>query len=420
MVFDADVFAREAVAPGTPGSPAVVERFGANVLGARGRARPRGARRIVFADPCGPSRPRGDRAPRGPPAVRGRVRGVPRHGPGRRVQRPAADRDGSPRAFDVLVVVAAPVETQVERLMRDAGCPRRRPRADRGAGCRSEEKAEDADVLLDNEGSARGARGPGRPSVWNELGRPRLRAETARRYPVTCATGRCSSTPARPSCTRTRRSPSCSRRSCVGRASTSTRETITNARPPRVRSVPGGRAGERALDDVARAVAPVLARRLRDLPARAGFPDATASSTSSTGSSPTSRTTRCSTTCRPCSSGCEGRRSSLGVVSNFEAWLDGCSSELGVRAVLRRPRDLRGRGDREARPGDLRAGAGARRRRARRPCTSGTTRSSTSIRPLAVGMFPVLIDRRDRFPDVPGRADRVAWPSCRRSWRPDA
>ncbi len=57
-------------------------------------------------------------------------------------------------AFDVLLVVATPVEMQIERLLRERGmseasdpCPDRRP------GAAPEVKAEAADVLIDNVGT---------------------------------------------------------------------------------------------------------------------------------------------------------------------------------------------------------------------------------------------------------------------------
>ena len=52
IVFDADALARRAVEPGTPGHDAVVERFGANVLGPGGELDREALASIVFADPA--------------------------------------------------------------------------------------------------------------------------------------------------------------------------------------------------------------------------------------------------------------------------------------------------------------------------------------------------------------------------------
>ena len=50
MVVDADAIAREVVEPGTPGFDAVVERFGADVVGPDGSLDRPALARIVFAD----------------------------------------------------------------------------------------------------------------------------------------------------------------------------------------------------------------------------------------------------------------------------------------------------------------------------------------------------------------------------------
>jgi len=49
-VYDADVAAREVVAPGTPGLAAIAEAFGPRFVGAAGRLDRRGMREHVFAD----------------------------------------------------------------------------------------------------------------------------------------------------------------------------------------------------------------------------------------------------------------------------------------------------------------------------------------------------------------------------------
>jgi dephospho-CoA kinase len=55
-------------------------------------------------------------------------------------------------AFDVLVVVSAPVETQVERLLRDRGMSEEQVRARIAAQAPLEDKAAVADVIVDNDG----------------------------------------------------------------------------------------------------------------------------------------------------------------------------------------------------------------------------------------------------------------------------
>jgi dephospho-CoA kinase len=51
IVFDADILARQAVAPGTPGFDQVVERFGPNVLAPGGGLDREALASIVFSDP---------------------------------------------------------------------------------------------------------------------------------------------------------------------------------------------------------------------------------------------------------------------------------------------------------------------------------------------------------------------------------
>ena len=68
---------------------------------------------------------------------------------------------------------------------------------------------------------------------------------------------------------------------------------------------------------------------------------------------------------------------------------------------VRRPGDLGRRGGREARSADLPPRAGPRRRRAHSLGLRGDDPVIDIEPALAVGMFPVLIDRRDRFPIRP-------------------
>jgi dephospho-CoA kinase len=55
-------------------------------------------------------------------------------------------------AFEVLVVVSAPVPTQVERLLRDRGMSEVQARARIAAQAPPEDKAAVADVIVDNDG----------------------------------------------------------------------------------------------------------------------------------------------------------------------------------------------------------------------------------------------------------------------------
>lgn len=153
VVFDADVLARQAVAPGTPGFEKVVERFGPNVLAPGGGLDREALASIVFADPAA----RRDLEAIVHPEVRRMfAEGCEEYRDSDRVvvfSAPLLVETGMHTAFDLLIVVSAPVATQIERLMRDRGMPERAVQARIDAQLPLEAKAEVADVLVDNEGT---------------------------------------------------------------------------------------------------------------------------------------------------------------------------------------------------------------------------------------------------------------------------
>jgi len=153
VVFDADVLARQAVAPGTPGFEKVVERFGPNVLAPGGGLDREALARIVFSDPAA----RRDLEGIVHPEVRRMfAEGCEEYRDSDRVvvfSAPLLVETGMHTAFDLLIVVSAPVATQIERLMRDRGMAERDVQARIDAQLPLEAKAEAADVLVDNEGT---------------------------------------------------------------------------------------------------------------------------------------------------------------------------------------------------------------------------------------------------------------------------
>jgi dephospho-CoA kinase len=153
IVFDADVLARQAVAPGTPGFEKVVERFGPNVLAPGGGLDREALASIVFADPAA----RRDLEGIVHPEVRRMfAEGCQEYRDSDRVvvfSAPLLVETGMHTAFDLLIVVSAPVATQIERLMRDRAMPERAVQARIDAQLPLEAKAEVADVLVDNEGT---------------------------------------------------------------------------------------------------------------------------------------------------------------------------------------------------------------------------------------------------------------------------
>jgi dephospho-CoA kinase len=176
VVFDADVLARQAVEPGTPGHDAVVERFGANVLAPGGELDREALASIVFADPAA----RRDLEAIVHPEVRRLfAEGCERYRDHDVVivfSAPLLVETGMHTAFDVLVVVATPVQTQVERLLRARAMPEDAIRARISAQAPLEDKAAVADVIIDNDGSIAELETQVE-NLWQDL---RLRATSAR------------------------------------------------------------------------------------------------------------------------------------------------------------------------------------------------------------------------------------------------
>lgn len=153
VVFDADLLAREAVEPGTPGHAAVIERFGADVLAPGGELDREALASIVFADPAA----RRDLEQIVHPEVRRLfAEGSEAYRDTDRVvvfSAPLLVETGMHTAFEVLVVVSATVATQIERLMRQRGMSEPSIRVRIDAQAPLEDKAAAADFLVDNEGS---------------------------------------------------------------------------------------------------------------------------------------------------------------------------------------------------------------------------------------------------------------------------
>jgi dephospho-CoA kinase len=153
VVFDADLLAREAVEPGTPGHTAVIERFGADVLAPGGELDREALASIVFADPSA----RRDLEQIVHPEVRRLfAEGSEAYHDTDRIvvfSAPLLVESGMHTAFEILVVVSATVATQIERLMRQRGMSEPAIRARIDAQAPLEEKAAVADFLVDNEGT---------------------------------------------------------------------------------------------------------------------------------------------------------------------------------------------------------------------------------------------------------------------------
>jgi dephospho-CoA kinase len=151
VIVDADVIAREVVAPGTPGLAAVEEAFGPRVLAPDGSLDRPALAAVVFADP--EARRRLDGIVH--PLVRARAAELAAAAPEDAVvvhDVPLLVETGQAGAYDLVLVVAADVDTRVDRLVR-RGLTEDDARARIAAQATDEQRRAVADVVLDNNGT---------------------------------------------------------------------------------------------------------------------------------------------------------------------------------------------------------------------------------------------------------------------------
>jgi dephospho-CoA kinase len=155
VVVDADQLAREVVAPGSEGLGAVVELFGPGVLTPDGSLDRAAVAAQVFADPAARARLES--------VIHPRVRALAAQ---REAESVAADPDavvvhdvpllvetGQQHAYDVVLVVDVPVETQVARLVQGRGMAPDEARGRIAAQATREQRLAAADVVVDNSGT---------------------------------------------------------------------------------------------------------------------------------------------------------------------------------------------------------------------------------------------------------------------------
>ncbi|MEU2925254.1 dephospho-CoA kinase [Streptomyces sp. NPDC007251] len=150
VLIDADRIAREVVAPGTPGLAAVVDAFGEDVLTADGSLDRPKLGSIVFADPqrlavlnsivhpLVGARSRELEEAAAPDAVV--VHDVP-----------LLTENGLAPLYDLVIVVDASPETQLDRLVRLRGMTEQDARARMAAQATREQRRQIADIVIDND-----------------------------------------------------------------------------------------------------------------------------------------------------------------------------------------------------------------------------------------------------------------------------
>lgn len=149
LVIDADVLAREVVAPGTEGLAEIVAEFGPEVLAPDGSLDRERMAKIVFAE-------EGARARINAivhPLVRRRADALAAAAPPGTVvvhAVPLLVEAGLVHLFDLVVVVDVPPDVQLERLVKLRGMTEADARARIAAQASREERLVAADVILDN------------------------------------------------------------------------------------------------------------------------------------------------------------------------------------------------------------------------------------------------------------------------------
>jgi dephospho-CoA kinase len=152
VIIDADAIAREVVEPGTPGLAAIVTEFGEEVLRPDGSLDRERLGSIVFADadrraalnaivhPLIGERTRQllDAAPAGAVVVH---------------DVPLLAENDLAELYDTVVVVDAPVETQLARLVGERGMTEEAARARIAAQATREQRRAIADHIIDNSGT---------------------------------------------------------------------------------------------------------------------------------------------------------------------------------------------------------------------------------------------------------------------------
>ena len=152
IVIDSDVLARDVVKPGTPGYDAVVAAFGPGMVGPDGALdRPQLAR-LVFADRDRLAVLNGIVHP----LVRARADAIAAAAPDGAVvvqDVPLLVETGLADAFDVVVVVDAPEEDRVSRMVQDRAMSAEQVRERIAVQADRRERLAAADFVLDNSGT---------------------------------------------------------------------------------------------------------------------------------------------------------------------------------------------------------------------------------------------------------------------------
>ena len=152
VVIDSDVLAREAVAKGTDGLAEVVEAFGNDVLTAEGELDRPALGRIVFGDESARRRLEAIVHPR----VRARAAEIEAQSPVAAIvvhDIPLLVETGQVDRFDLVLVVDAPVDVQLERLTAQRGMTDEEAKQRVASQASRADRLAAADLVVENSGT---------------------------------------------------------------------------------------------------------------------------------------------------------------------------------------------------------------------------------------------------------------------------
>jgi dephospho-CoA kinase len=152
VIIDADQLVREVVAPGTDGLKEVVAAFGDSVLGPDGGLDRAAMGRLIFGDDGKRRTLEGIIHPRVRARTAELIEAAP-HGAVVVNDVPLLVEAGLARGYQIVIVVEAPPETRIARLVGDRGMSEEEARARIAAQASDEQRRTFADVLIINDGS---------------------------------------------------------------------------------------------------------------------------------------------------------------------------------------------------------------------------------------------------------------------------
>jgi dephospho-CoA kinase len=152
VVIDADQLARDVVAGGTPGLAAVTDEFGPGVLTEDGELDRPAVAKIVFADDVARKRLEGIIHPLVFAEV-ARLEGMAPEGSLVVHDLPLLAESGRADSFDAVIVVDAPREVQLARMVQDRGWTTQEAEARMAAQSSREDRLAIATYVVENSGS---------------------------------------------------------------------------------------------------------------------------------------------------------------------------------------------------------------------------------------------------------------------------